>query len=105
MEPNLFKIAKSLLLPLAIFTKYSWKYPFFDRNGKFDTNIINYRFLTTKTNLKALYSSLFVHNLTSKAICSECEDFCLQFSKKNHILEMKAHSETHLENENMFQEE
>ena len=60
--------------------------------------------MTTKTNLKALYSSLFVHNLTSKAICSECEDFCLQFSKKNHILEMKAHSETNFENENMFLE-
>ena len=46
--------------------------------------IINYRLLTTETNLKALYISLFVHNLITKAICSECTDFCLQlhFSKK-----------------------
>ena len=63
-----------------------------------------------------MYISLFVHKLISKAICSECEDFCLQLCffgkrknithqtfhilKKNHILKMKAHSETHFENEN-----
>ena len=67
-----------------------------------------------------------VHNLISKAICSECTDLCLQlcFSEKEkttitkpftfwkwkHILEkkpilkMKAHLETHFENENMFLE-
>ena len=94
-------------------------------------DILNYRFLTTETNLKALYIiyiyiSLFVYNLISKAIFSDCTDFCLQLyfsekgkttltkpftfwkwkhiSKKNHILEMKAHSETHFENENMFLE-
>ena len=88
------------------------------------TDIINYRFLTTETNLKALliYISLFVHNLISKAFCSECTCFCLQlcFSEKgkttltkpftfwkwkhilkeNQILRMKAH----FENENMFLE-
>ena len=39
---------------------------------------INYRFLTSETNLKALYILLFVHNLISKAICSNSTDFCLQ---------------------------
>ena len=76
--------------------------------------------MTTETNLKALYTyvSLYVHNLI-RFICSECTDFCLQLcflekgkttltkpftfwkwkhiSKKNHILEMKGHSETHFE--------
>ena len=68
---------------------------------------------------------MFVYNLISKAICSNCTDFCLQlcfFEKEknnthktfhilkmkarfeNHILEMKAHSETHFEKENMFWE-
>ena len=84
---------------------------------------MNYRFLTTETSLKALYIYilLFVHNLISKAICRECTDFCLQlcFSEKgkttvtnfenestilktNHILKMKAHSETRFENENLM---
>ena len=71
--------------------------------------IINYRFLTTEPNLKALYVciSLFVHNLISKAICSECGVFCEQlcFRKKE-----KRHSqnlshfekEPHFENESSF---
>ena len=72
-------------------------------------NITNYRFLTTETNLKALYTFCLI----SKAISSEFIDFCLQlfffwkkekqhsqnlslfenestFQKKNHILKMKA---------------
>ena len=82
---------------------------------------MNYRFLTTETNLKALYIyiSLFVHNLISKAIFV----YNCVFRKKEknthetfHILKMKthfekeprfkmeAHSETHVENENMFLE-
>ena len=70
--------------------------------------MINHRFLTTETNLKALYILLLVYNLISKAICSDCTDFCLQifvyicvFWKKEkqhhatfHILETKAHFET-----------
>ena len=81
-------------------------------------NMIDYLFLTTEPNLKALYISLFVHNLISKVVCSEFTDFCLQLcfleqgtfhilkhiSKKNHILKMKAHSENHFETENMFLE-
>ena len=69
-------------------------------------DIINYRFLTTETNLKALYIfRCFFYNLISKAICSDCTDFCLQifvyncvFRKKEntiyetfHILKMKTH--------------
>ena len=71
-------------------------------------DVINCRFFTTETNLKALYIFilLFVHNLISKAICSECTDFCLQlcFSETFHILKMKAHfeKEPHFENESSF---
>ena len=67
-------------------------------------DIINYRFLTTETNLKAVYifCCCFLHNLISKAICSDCTDFCLQlcFSEKG-----KKHSRnlSHFENENTFQ--
>ena len=79
--------------------------------------MINYRFLTTETNLKALYifCCCFLHNLISKAICSDCTDFCLQifvdncvFRKKEkkthetfHILKMKTHfkKEPHFEND------
>ena len=41
--------------------------------------IINYRFLTTETNLKAIYLVVFFYNLISKAICSDCTDyyFCM----------------------------
>ena len=77
-----------------------------------------------------IYISLFSYHLISKTIISDnCTDICLQFfffpivffgkrkktlakpftiwkwkhvSKKNHILKMKAHSKTHLENENML---
>ena len=59
---------------------------------------MNYRFLTTETNLKKLlYISLFVYNLIS----SECTDFFFTivfFEKREnnthqtfHILKMKAH--------------
>ena len=51
----------------------------------FFTGIINYRFLTTETNLNTLYIfRCCFYNLISKAICSECTDFCLQlyFSEK-----------------------
>ena len=69
--------------------------------------------MTTETNLKALY---IFHNLISKAICSECTDFCLQlcFLEKGkttltkpltYIFEMKAHfeKEPHFENESSLQ--
>ena len=84
--------------------------------------MINYRFLTTETNLKAFYifRCLFTfYNLISKAICSECTDFCLQLcflekGKKNsrnlshfeneRILKMNApfKKESHSENESPF---
>ena len=83
-------------------------------------DIINYRFWTTETNLKALYIYfvIFLHNLISKAICSDCTGFCLQifvyncvFRKKEkythktfHILKMKTHfeKEPHFENGSSF---
>ena len=58
--------------------------------------------MTTETNLKSfLYILLFVHNLISKAICSECEDFCLQLcflEKGKEFLQNLLH----FENENTF---
>ena len=37
---------------------------------------INKRFLTTETNLKSsIHISLFVHDLISRATCSECQNF------------------------------
>ena len=65
---------------------------------------MNYRFLTT----------VVFFNLISKAICSDCIDFCLQlcFSEKGknthetfHILKMKTHfeKEPHFENGSSFQ--
>ena len=71
-------------------------------------NMIDYLFLTTEPNLKALYISLFVHNLISKVVCSEFTDFCLQlcFLEQGtfHILKMKAYfeKEPHFENESSF---
>ena len=45
------------------------------------TDMINYRFLTTETNLKAFYIfHCFFYNLISKAVCSKCTDFCLRLS-------------------------
>ena len=65
-----------------------------------------------------MYISLFSYNLISKAIFSDCTDFCLQififdcvFRKKEkdthetfHILKMKTHLkvEPHFENESSF---
>ena len=66
-----------------------------------------------------MYILLFSYNLISKAICSDCTDFCLQifvyncvFRKKEkkthetfHILKMKTpfEKEPHFENESSFQ--
>ena len=66
---------------------------------------MNYRFLTTETNSKALYIYihilLFVRNLVSKAICSECTDFvynCVfQKKEKQHSLNLSD-----FENESTF---
>ena len=76
--------------------------------------IINYRFLTTETNLKALYIfrcllttssvKLFVVNVqifVNNCVFQKKEKPLTfwkwkQISKKNHILEMKAHSKTKL---------
>ena len=80
---------------------------------------MDYRFLTTKTNLKALYIyiSLFF-NTTSSVVWNDCADFCLQifvyhciFQKKEKetdknllILKMKTpfEKEPHFENESSF---
>ena len=61
-------------------------------------DILNYRFLTTETNLKACY---IFHNLISKAICSECTDFCLQlsFSEKG---KQYTQNLSHFENKSTF---
>ena len=53
------------------------------------SGIMNYRFLTTETNSKALYILLFFYNLISKAICSDCTDFCLQIFVYNCIFRKK----------------
>ena len=89
--------------------------------------------MTTEILKLYIYISLFFYNLISKAICSDCTDFCLQivffgkrkkktyktfhilkinnilkmktpFEKKHHILRMEVHSEMYFENENMFLE-
>ena len=73
--------------------------------------IINYRFLTTGTNLKALYIYfVLVHNFISKAICRFLFKIVFFGKRKNnthknfHILKMKAHfeKEPHFENQNFF---
>ena len=53
------------------------------------SNIVNYRFLTTETNSKALYILRFLYNLISKSICNECADFCLQIFVYNCVLGTK----------------
>ena len=73
---------------------------------------MNFRFLTIETNLKALYIFLCLfRTLSVKLFVVNVQIFvydCL-FGKKNnnthknfYVLKMKAHSETHFENENMF---
>ena len=68
------------------------------------SGIKNHRFLTTETNSKALHIFFcFLHNLISKAFCSDFTNFCLQL----HFLEKgkKKHPQnlSHFENENTFQ--
>ena len=76
--------------------------------------MINYRFLTTETNLKALliYFFIFLHNLISKAVCCDCTDFFQEiflyncvFLETFHNLKMKTHfeKEPHFEIESSFQ--
>ena len=64
---------------------------------------MNDRFLTSETNSKALYVyiSLFFYDLISKAICSDCTDFCLRlrFSEKG---KKNSQNLSHFENENTF---
>ena len=85
-------------------------------------DIINYRFLTTETNLKALYifRCLFTTSSVKLFVWMYRFLFTVVFFrkrknnthilkmkahlKKNHILKIKAHSKTHFENENMFLE-
>ena len=84
--------------------------------------MINYRCLTTKTNLKALH--IFHCFFTTSSVKLFVVNFCLQlcFSQKrkttltkpftfwkwkhisenNHTLKVKAHSKTNFENESMF---
>ena len=98
---------------------------------KLTNDIINYRFLSTETNSKALYifpyflttssvmlfvvtvqiieyKFLFIIVFLEKVKTTLIKPFTFwkwkKISKNNHILEMKAHSETHFENENMFSE-
>ena len=93
------------------------------------TYIINYGFLTTETNLKALYIFRCYFTTSSvKQFVVTVQIFVYRFlftivffgkrkkpltksftfwkwkhiSKKNHILETKAHFKTHFENENVF---
>ena len=90
---------------------------------------MNYRFLTTETNLKALYIfRCLVTTSTVKLFLVTVQIFVYKFLftivffrkrknnthetlkiwkwkhilETNYILEMKAHSETHFENENRF---
>ena len=69
--------------------------------------IINYRFLTTETNLKALYIFCCFYNHISKAICSDCTDFWLQIFVYNCVFRKKEkqHSQnlSHFENKSTFQ--
>ena len=92
--------------------------------------VMNYRFLTTEINLKALYIFRCLFTTSSvKLFVVTVQIFVYKFLftivfslekgkttltkpftflkwkhilKTNHISEMKAHSETHFENENMF---
>ena len=47
-------------------------------------NIIDFRFLTTETNLKAYIYFVVFHNLISKAICCDYTDFGLEIFVYNH---------------------
>ena len=54
------------------------------REDTMEQGILNYRFLTTETNSKALY--IFRHfypDLISKALWSDCADFLSQTNKQN----------------------
>ena len=48
-------------------------------------NVINFRFLTTETNLKAYIYFVAFHNLISKAFFSDCADFCSQIFVCNYV--------------------
>ena len=61
---------------------------------KLTNDIINYRFLTTETNLKALYIFPIFYNLISKTICSDCADFCIQIYVYNCVFG-KSKNNTH----------
>ena len=68
--------------------------------------------MTTETNLKALYifrcllttSSVKLFEVNVQIFVYNCVFRKKSTHKTFHILKMKAHSETHFENENMFLE-
>ena len=96
----------------------------------FEQDVVNYRFLTTETNSKALYIFPYFNTTSSvKLFVVTVQIFVYKFLftivffgkrkkphetfhifkmkthfEKKNILKMKAHSKPHLENENMFLE-
>ena len=56
-----------------------------------EKDIINFRFLTTETNIKASYIFCCLFTTSSVLLCSECTDFCWQmcFSEKGKTILIK----------------
>ena len=81
-------------------------FPRFGNSNQFE-GMINYRFLTTETNLKTLYifcclftaSSVELFVVNVKIFVYSC---VFQKKEKQHSQNMKAHSKTHFENKTFF---